>query len=494
MDDQSETVAFLRGLTDAEGRPAEVVETHGALIFLCGDTALKLKRAVVYDYMDLSTLARRKALLERELELNRPSAPKIYRDLVPVTRGPEGLRLGGEGAPAEWLLRMARFPAEDELAVIAARQGIGDGLAEALGQAVQRYHHAAPLRAAEGPKLIADILDELARVFAGMEAVLGPEAPARFDAEARATLDRVAPLLARRAAEGHVRRCHGDLHLGNLVLIDGLPTPFDALEFDEVLGTCDVLYDLAFLLMDLCHRDLRQAADITLASWLLQAGGTEDAGLGALPLFLAVRAAIRAMVLVQTDAARGSTEAGPEARRLLDEALAALRPAPPRLVAVGGRSGSGKTTLARRLAPWIGALPGAVHLRSDTERKAGAEPVDYSPEGRARIYARMLERASCLLGAGQSVLLDATFLDEADRAAAERLAGTAGVPFHGLWLEAPPAILLARVASRRGDASDADAAVVEAQLSDGTEPEEWLRIDAGDGLEPALAAARTALG
>ncbi|TKA95271.1 kinase, partial [Cereibacter changlensis] len=128
MDDQSETVAFLRGLTDAEGRPAEVVETHGALVFLCGDTALKLKRAVVYDYMDLSTLARRKALLERELQLNRPAAPKIYRDLVPVTRGPEGLRLGGEGAPVEWLLRMARFPAEDELAVIAARQGIGDGL------------------------------------------------------------------------------------------------------------------------------------------------------------------------------------------------------------------------------------------------------------------------------------------------------------------------------------------------------------------------------
>lgn len=494
MDSQDETVAFLRATLGAGGEKVDLVETHGARIFLAGETALKMKRAVVYDYMDLSTLARREAMLRRELELNRPAAPQIYRDLLAVTRGPEGLSLGGAGEPVEWLLRMWRFPAADELAVIAAERGIDDALATALGQGVQRYHRAAPLRPGEGARLIGDILDELARVFAGMQTELGADAIAAFDSAARRSLAALSSLLDRRAAEGHVRRCHGDLHLGNLVLIEGKPVPFDALEFDERLGTCDVLYDLAFLLMDLCHRGLRQAATLTLASGLLEAAGEEDAGLAALPLFLAVRAAIRAMVLVQTDRARGAEAAGPEARQLLAEALEALSSPPARLVAVGGRSGSGKTTLARRLAPKIGACPGAVHLRSDTERKTeGQPPAGYSPEDRARIYRRMLARAETLLRAGHSVLLDATFLAPEDRQAAADLARSLQLPFHGLWLEAPRETLIARVTARQGDASDADATVVVSQLARATDPADWQSLDAGSDPEATLAAAEAAL-
>lgn len=509
QDDQAAVIAFLKS-PGAFARPGDtpgetqVVETHGALVFLAGETALKIKRSVRYDYMDLSTLALREAMLRRELALNQPVAPKIYRDVLPVTRDAAGrLALNGAGEVVEWVLRMWRFPAEDELLAIVERGGFTDALAEDLGQSICAYHAAAPTRDADGARLIADILDELERVFAGMQAELGAAQVADFRKRARMALRAAAGLLVARGAAGQVRRCHGDLHLRNLVLIDGRPVPFDALEFDETLGTCDVLYDLAFLIMDLRHRHLARAANIVLNTWLLAAGGAEDAGLAALPLFLAVRAAIRAMVCVQTARARGGgDQPAAEARAYLAEALAALSPAPPRLVAVGGLSGTGKTTLARELAPGIGAAPGAVHLRSDLERKA-MEGVaaqtrlsadHYAGAARAGVYRHMLGRAAVLLGAGHSVLLDATFLAPEARAEAAALAASLPVVFTGLWLEAPGAVLLSRVAARVGDASDADQAVVRRQLAQDIGANDWNRVEAGGTLAAALRVAAAVLG
>jgi uncharacterized protein len=164
-----------------------------------------------------------------------------------------------------------------------------------------------------------------------------------------------------------VRRCHADLHLANLVLIDGRPVPFDALEFDERLGTCDIAYDLAFLLMDLDQRGLGRQANLCLNAWLVRTRDME--ALAALGLFLAIRAAIRAMVTVQTARATGR-DVPPEAADFLKRALRYLSAPPPRLVALGGLSGTGKTTVARHLAPDLPPAPGAVHLRSDEARKA----------------------------------------------------------------------------------------------------------------------------
>lgn len=255
---QEDVIAFLSSSgAHPGGGPVDVVQTHGALIFLAGDVALKIKRAVRYDYMDLSTLELREAMLHRELELNKPVAPKIYHDVVPVTRAADGsLALKGKGDPVEWVLRMWRFPAKDELSVVADAGGIDDGLANDLGKAVFSYHSQTPQRCRDGAGLIRNILDELDRVFADMKAPLGAELIDQFHRESRAVLARAAPFLQERTNAGHVRRCHGDLHLRNLVLLDGKPVPFDALEFDEELGTCDVLYDLAFLIMDLQHRHL----------------------------------------------------------------------------------------------------------------------------------------------------------------------------------------------------------------------------------------------
>ncbi len=303
---QAEVVAYLSSPAAFAGEgPVEVIETHGAYVFLAGDTALKLKRAVRYDYLDQSTPRLRHRMLNRERDLNAPAAPTIYRDVVPITRTATGLELGGSGVPLDWVLRMNRFPARDELQAVAERGELDDRLATEIGTSLAAYHAAAPVRSRAGSPLIAAILDELGRVFAEFPGTRGTEDVGPWLAEARAALARVTPLLDRRGAEGHVRRGHGDLHLRNLVLIDGHPQPFDALEFDETLGTCDLLYDLAFLIMDLDHRGLDRAACRVLDAWLTGARGAEDRGLAALPLFLSLRAAIRAMVLLQTDAARG---------------------------------------------------------------------------------------------------------------------------------------------------------------------------------------------
>jgi predicted kinase len=285
------------------------------------------------------------------------------------------------------------------------------------------------------------------------------------------------------------------------VRIDGRAVPFDALEFDEDLGTCDVLYDTAFLLMDLCHRGLMRQSCAVLDAWLREAHGGEDEGLAALPLFLSVRAAIRAMVLLQTDAARGRLGASAdEIAAYLDLACDALRPMPPRLLAVGGYSGTGKSVLARALAPGFGALPGAVRLATDLERKAGgpkdrpAGAASYTPEGRKTVYRALFARAETILRAGHGVLLDATFLDPDLRDAARAVAKRAGVPFDGLWLDAPSDVLEARIAARTGSASDADVNVLRGQLAAPTGPIGWHGIDAGGTPEETLTAARAVLG
>lgn len=403
-DTQNDVIVFLSSAKGHPGGgPVEVVQTHGAMIFLAGDVALKIKRAVRYDYMDLSTLDLREA---------------------------DGhLALDGK---------------------------LDDALARDLGQGVFDCHVKTPQRSSDGATMINDILDELGRVFADLGDLLNAAQIARFHQESRAALDDITPLLRRRGAAGHIRRCHGDLHLHNLVLLNGKPVPFDALEFDEVLGTCDVLYDLAFLIMDLRHRALGRAANIVLNAYLLAGVGHEDDGLATLPLFMAIRAAIRAMVLAQTARTTGSPMSE-EAELYLADAVAVLSPPKPALVLVGGLSGSGKTTVAQELAPQIGASPGAVLLRSDTERKAliGADPQTplaesaYTLEARAAIYHRMLGRAGAILRTGQSVLIDATFLDPADRSKAAAVATNAEVALHQLWLDAPLDVLIDRVTARR---------------------------------------------
>ena len=481
---QADVVAFLSD-PSAYGidAPVEVITTHSAHVFLAGGLAFKIKRAVRYSYLNFSSLQARKDVLKRELALNAPAAPEIYDGVVAVTREASGgLALEGTGPPVEYALRMHRFPREAELSAIADAGGLTIDLARQLGTAAAAYHRDAEGRGADGAALIGEIIEELREALGGMCEVLGRGRVAGFLEAAGQAYAETAPLLSKRAAAGCVRRCHGDLHLRNLVLINGRPVPFDALEFDERLGTCDVFYDFGFLLMDLLHREAHAQANAALNSYLQATG--DFGGLAALPLFMALRAAIRAMVTVQGMAGSAAAEPVREARDYLELAAACLAPAPPRLVAVGGLSGTGKTTVAARVAPFLTPLPGAVHLRSDVERKAlfGAAPLEhlsaegYSPEVTAGVYARLSDLAEQALRAGHSVVMDATFLAAEYRGAVQALAARLRVPFDGIWLHGAPAELERRIAARVNDASDADADVLNAQLQRGADPADWTRI------------------
>lgn len=500
-DEQAEVKDFLADPASYSTRPDQVerMETHGALVFLAGDEAWKIKRAVRFPYMDLSTLEKRRAVCQREVEINRAWAPQIYLGCIPITRERDGrLALGGTGEPVEWSVRMRRFPQSDMLGSIAERHGIGRDLACGLADAAFESHATAQrVDDPRGAERAGSLVFSLSSNLAGVSDIVGTEDTIRFRRLAEIQHARAAGVLDRRAARGLVRRCHADLHLDNIVMWDGRPTLFDAIEFDEDLASIDTLYDLAFLLMDLDYRGLRPSANIVLNRYLWRSQELLDLdGLAALPLFLGLRAGVRALVTAERaqqeqaaerwDAARQRTE---RARSYLGAALDYLAPPEPALVAVGGLSGTGKSTLAAALAPGIGPCPGAVHLRSDLERKAffGCDETErldaeaYTTAATARVYKRLMEKAQRVLAAGHSAIVDAVFADESERRDLEKIADDAGVQLEGLWLTAPAATLIDRVAQRRNDASDATVDVVRMQLGYqiGTLSPAWTVIDAG---------------
>lgn len=492
--DQSASVTFLKAnATCGPSIADEVIQTHAALVFLHKTEALKIKRAVKYDYLDFSTLAQRKKMLQREVDLNSDAAPGLYHDVVPLTREADGaLALDGAGPVVEWVLRMTRFPAENELSALADRGLIDRRLAEDLGHSIADYHHKRARRPEDGRILIREIIDELGRVMGQMHAQLGAGLVTKFLDTCGAELAHVHNALRDRSQAGWVRRCHGDLHLRNIVMWHDVPTPFDALEFDERLGTCDVLYDLAFLLMDLSHQNLDSAANVVLNSYLFHSKSDDHyAGLAALPLFLAIRAGIRSMVDVQTAAVNNDApDLIAEARTFLHQALAFLQPSAPQLIAIGGLSGSGKTTVAREIASLIGAFPGAVHLRSDLERKShfNVPPFErlsaefYRPEVSDKIYQIMRSKARLALVAGQAVILDAVHATADEREMAEKTATDAGCAFFGIWLNADTALRVARVGHRGQDASDADAELALRQDALSIGEMKWHQFDAGQEL------------
>jgi aminoglycoside phosphotransferase family enzyme/predicted kinase len=490
VDPQAEAGAWL------EARADKVIETALARVFLTPDAAFKQKKAVRFDYVDFTTPQLRSQALANELALNRATAPDLYRAVRRITRAAgSGLELDGPGEVVDEVLEMRRFP--DEAVLSATPDALTGDMAEALGRAVARFHAGAPERDASG---LAFTVPSNAKVLRGLTDAFGAGAVDALTAATQAAYDVRRPLLERRAAAGFSRRCHGDLHLGNILVEAGQPILFDCIEFNEALSDIDVLYDLAFLLMDLDFRGRREAAVRVLCGYLDEAARAFAPdllweGLALLPLMLSVRACVRAHVAAHS----GDAELG---RRYLATAQAHLSPAPPMLAAVGGLSGSGKSTVARGLAPRLGAAPGAVILRSDEIRKrqAGLAPTErappeaYSASADAAVFDELFGVAQTLLRAGRAVVLDATFMRPELRDRAEAAARSAGVPFQGVWLEAPPAVLQARVAARLGDASDADVAVLRSQLARGVGPMSWRVLDASWAPDAIVAALSDALG
>ena len=498
-EEQRETIAFLSRISARAGDATPPMSTHISRIFFAGETVYKLKRAVRTAYLDFSTPQKRLEACERELELNRRTAPSLYKRVRRISREAAGIALDGAGETIDSIVEMQRFDQDCLFDAMAQRGALTAKHIELLAGTIATFHRSAEVRMQHGGAVaLAKILEtneaELRASFLAQERDLTPVCDTM-----RAALAARSALIDARGAAGKVRRCHGDLTLRNIALIDGEPTPFDCLEFDETLATIDVLYDLAFVLMDLWHRTRPDLAN-TLFNRYLDATDETD-GLSLLPLFIAMRAIIRAHVT-----ARMSNDAEGDARkRMMTEARAylslaaeAMRAGAPVLIGVGGLSGSGKSTIAAALAPLIAPLPGARVLSSDRIRKAlhGAAPTQrlppnaYTPDVSARVYAIARDQARDCLDADWPVICDAVFDRAADREVLEAVAKSRSAPFHGFWLDASSDMLATRVAARLGDPSDATVDVLRAQqakLAASAERIDWTRIDASS---PAIETAQ----
>ncbi|MES3027602.1 MAG: AAA family ATPase [Pseudomonadota bacterium] len=492
---QAEIVAaFAQGLATGEA-PLDHVVTHMSHVFLGRERAYKLARARAHGFGDFSTLAARRAACLAEFTLNRGLAPALYETVKPVRMGPGGkVHIGGGGRLVDWVIIMHRFAPGALFSELARDQHLtADHVIGAVDAVVRAHRVAAPLMQDGGVQDYQTILSGLRKSHA---AALGSGCEVE-DAETLfktlgEQLRALAPLLERRRQDGWTRRGHGDLHLRNICVFEGQVTLFDALAFDETLATGDVLYDLAFLLMDLQARGLAPYANLAMNRYWDETQQPEWA-LALLASFMALRAVVRMTVAEEA----GDREEAALYHRL---ALRLLDLPHPRLLAIGGLSGCGKSTVARLVAPGLPGACGARVLRTDVIRKLagpdapGGQSADYSSAGRRAVYQRLATAAQESLGAGTSVVADATF---ADSLARDQFSAVFAEKFTGVWLRASQATRLARVAARRNDASDATAAVVLRQVDPVDLGPEWVIVEAEGSpdrvAERVISAAREAL-
>jgi aminoglycoside phosphotransferase family enzyme/predicted kinase len=480
------------------GVASEVIETHAALVFLNGDRAFKMKKRVSLGYLNFTSLDVRRETLARELVLNKRTAPGIYLQTLPVVAEGGAFRLGGAGEAVEWLLEMRRFPDAALLSHLQETNALTEPMIERLARHAARFHDEVPVVAgADWPVAVGRVLSENAADLRS----LGGAFDAGFLQDELALRNALHVSAHERLSKqsSDVRHCHGDMHLGNVFLDGEEPTLFDCIEFDDFYAVIPPLYDLSFLLMDLLVRGESRYANRALNAWVNERAvdlwPEVVASLPLLPLYLAMRAEIRAKV-----EARRPGGAETSLRYLRHAAEFAVK-ARPRLVAIGGFSGTGKSTLAKALALRMSGACGALHLRTDEIRKrlAGVRMTEtlpssaYTAEASDLVYDTMIDLARMALAAGFPVIVDAVFSKPDERGAVERVARELGVPFDGLWLEAPADVLKDRLHGRKDDASDADLRVLQAQLVYDIGSMTWSGIDVAGTPVDAESVARRLL-
>lgn len=478
---QADLVDALQAALQRHCAPQPVTrhETHISWVLVTPDRAYKLKKAVAPGFLDFTTRERRRHFCAEEVRLNRRLAPALYLGVLPVTGSVEAPALGGSGPAIDHVVHMRAFAQSGLWDRLAASGALQPAQIDELAATLQAFHAAAAVAPATSrfgaPEQVRapmrDTLADLERLVADPADRLVLAELGRWEETAFRAL---APAFERRRRAGHVRECHGDLHLRNVAQVDGRATIFDCIEFNDDFRWIDTASEVAFLVMDLQAHRLPALAHRFVDAWL-QHGGDVDA-LQVLPYYTAYRALVRAKVAALRAAQPGAAADDVAAVHAgLRQALAATRPRPRALIITHGLAGSGKTTLTQSLLE----ATGAIRLRADVERKrlaglpaqarSGSPPGGglYTAAATTATYARLHELAAQVLGAGWPVVLDATFLQRAQRAQARALAAAAGVPFVILDLEADLATLRTRVSRRRAeghDASEADLAVLETQV------------------------------
>ncbi|MEK1886177.1 MAG: AAA family ATPase [Phyllobacterium sp.] len=494
--DQDETIEFLKHARNygLDG-PVEILETHISIIFLVADKAFKLKRAVKLPYADFSNPAERLSFCLKEVVLNSQTAPELYLGVRRVTRAESGaLCFDGSKETVDAVVEMKRFPQEHLFDRMAEAGRLTPALMDATAGMIANFHqNLTPVHAGSGSANVEAVLDINKRGFATSRVFSDHEVQI-FDDAFRTAFETHRRHLDRREAAGMIRRCHGDLHLRNICLTEGGPRLFDCIEFNDQIATVDVLYDLAFLLMDLWHRDLHDHANRVMNRYL-DATGDED-GVALLPFFMALRAAVRAHV-VATQAevtVDKSNSLRQEARSYFDLALDLLGPPLSILIAIGGLSGSGKSTIAEALAAHAGPAPGARIFESDRVRKAmfsvhateRLRPEAYKPEISDTVYKILCDNAKTALKLRGTVIVDAVFDRPGTRDLIEQVANAAGVTFVGIWLSTDHSTLASRIKARRNSVSDATVEVLHMQEVNDVGAVDWRHIDASRSVDAVV--------
>jgi hypothetical protein len=455
----------------------EILQTHISYVLLAGEYAYKIKKPVNLGFLDFSTLEARRQCCEEEVRLNRRTAPDVYLATVRITGSATAPVLDGPGPAIEYAVKMRRFAQEALLDRIAKRGELSPALVDALARKIAVFHASVAIAEPGSRFGTPDLVTAPPREnFVHIEKLIGnsPDVPQleRLRAWTEREGARLAPVFAERRRAGFVRECHGDLHLGNIALIGNDPTPFDCIEFNPDLRWIDVMNEVAFLVMDLADHRLPGLAIRCLNAYLEESG--DYAGLAVLRYYMVYRAMVRAKIACirahqpgLTDKVRAATENEYRGYFHLAEHLA--RRARSALVLTHGLSGSGKTTVAGMLAEHLGAI----RVRSDVERKrlfgldAAARTASavgsgiYGSEATHRAYARLAELARVVLDAGWPVIVDATFLHDAERAAFRSLGRELTVPMVIVSCTAPDAELRARIVGRERLGTDASEAGLE---------------------------------
>lgn len=491
--------------------PVVRMETHISHILLAGEFVYKIKKSLNLGFLDFTSLDRRKTYCTEEVRLNRRLAPDLYLDCIPICGSVDRPVLGGDPAAAiEYAVKMRRFPQQALLDRVLTRGVVEPRHIDALAWQLADFHGA--IAVADGAtrfgtpsQVQAPVLENFRQCRPLLTEPADLETLSALERWSAAAYERLQPILTARKEGGFIRECHGDLHLGNMILEGDRIIIFDCIEFNDDFRWIDTMSDLAFLIMDLHRRGAQTLAWRLLNRYLEFSGDYE--GLQVLSYYQVYRAMVRAKIAAIRRHQPGlggaeQAETARDCRAYLDLALSFAQAEPAFLVITHGPSGSGKSYLSAALLETLGA----VRIRSDVERKrlfglgplAGSgSAIDqglYTAEAGTRTYERLRNLAGVILDAGYRVLVDATFLERQRRQEFRDLAGQRGVPFLLLACKANPGILRTRVAQRQArgdDAAEADVTVLERQLRGYTPPaesEQPLYADGEDiaGLERAI--------